>query len=177
MSCFVCGYTEQRAGYCLNCGSAWPGKLPPPGSAAPAPNERMPVPLIDTSEDVREGDGQAENIFITIGKREGFVPVVLWLGYTVDAPGVGSVPLHDVRIDMFARGAQGTQLYTLINDPTRYFTIASDGYHGLPVPFEGGGAEPYQARLSTGLAEGRWLFQVQWGYRPRNANVPGVLSQ
>ncbi len=175
MNCHTCGGHNERAGYCLGCGSVWPGNRP---SETSIPlNPRQPVPLIDTSEERRRGNGAAEGVEIILQRRAGFVPVIIWLGYTINVPGVGAVAPHDVRIDLVGRGPDGEQLYTLVNEAVRYFSIGSDGYHALPIPFVGGTAEVYRVRMSTaGRGRDEWQFGVQWGYRPRQSRVPEILG-
>ena len=113
-----------------------------PGAKTPCVDVN-PVPTVGISEKALTFD-VAENLVMVIDQREGFIPAILGIGYSVDAPGALAIAPHPVRIDLVA--VQDPTLpftslrrYQLLNDEVRYFTILSDGERSILDPILGGG--------------------------------------
>lgn len=174
--CLTCAQPGARPGgdgCCIICGSPWPRETTPA-------TYDQPDAMVGFSEQSIGPFDEIENGTIIVDQREGFVPCVTWLSYSVESKGTEAVAPHRVRIDAFAGRVPAdptSPQYTLLNDDVRYFTVATDGYHGIPLPFLGGGAQPFGFRISTGAPIGfPRTFRVAWGYRARVSINTGVAG-
>jgi len=133
----------------------------------------QPVPLVGFQEkhiDIAKG-GNVERAALVIDRREGFVPVVIAVGYSPLVVAGAATP-HTVQIqlaagiDATAVSDPGAPIYTLHDEPdTTYFSVLSTGYSGIPLPMLGGGAMPFSFRVSSAAVPEARQFRVAWGYR------------
>lgn len=178
-ACFECGGLDERSGYCLRCGHPWP-------CLSTAPSDRAPDVLIGISEAARLFPALAveENtIAVVIDRRAGFVPCILWLTVSPQSSGVAVVPAFPLRVDVVA-GPDAAAMalstapqYILHNRADRtFFTVASDGYHGIAIPMLTGSALPFGGIRVSGTFPVATQVRVAWGYRPLDSRPPGITG-
>lgn len=170
---------------CPTCGENMPcaAHLPSPWPEENRPGTtRAPVPIIGVQErDLRFQTTPESGAVIPIDQRQGFIPVLFWVSFSQDVT-TGLPGFVEARIELtVATGALGAgqaqASYMLSHRPVRFFTLVSQGYHGIALPMRGGQAQPYNLSIMCFDAPTIWKqLRVQWGYRPIDKTTTGLTG-